>query len=138
MNIPDTFLRQMVDHAEKAFPNECVGFVLGLSNPGAYTSTGLYPTENSHPGEKKRRFLVGPEEYMKAEALAIKENTELIGIYHSHPNHPAIPSEEDQKYAIAGMVYPILSIRNGIFDHLRVWLVNEDRQFEEISFNITK
>jgi proteasome lid subunit RPN8/RPN11 len=68
---------------------------------------------------------------MKGEQYAIERGVQLLGIYHSHPNHPAIPSEHDRVAAQPFFSYVIISVQNGIVDHTRSWLLNEHFQFDE-------
>jgi proteasome lid subunit RPN8/RPN11 len=68
---------------------------------------------------------------MKAEQFAEENNLQLIGVYHSHPNHPAIPSEHDRVAAQPFFSYIILSVINNEFGQLRSWRLNDQQQFEE-------
>ena len=74
------------------YPDECCGALLG-PKPG--TVTEAYPLDNTFPDGQRRRFLVGPDEYRRAEARAAETGLSLLGFYHSHPDHPAEPSQFD-------------------------------------------
>lgn len=68
---------------------------------------------------------------MQAEKFALENDVQLLGIYHSHPNHPAKPSEYDLAAAQPWFSYVIISVMQGKFDHIRSWKLNEASQFEE-------
>ena len=63
--------------------------------------TNILEVNNSKTGDKKRRFEISGKDYMQAEKFALENDFLLLGIYHSHPNHPAIPSEHDRVAALA-------------------------------------
>jgi proteasome lid subunit RPN8/RPN11 len=71
---------------------------------------------------------------MLAEKFAVENDVQLLGIYHSHPNHPAIPSEHDRVAALPYFSYVILSVKDGSIDHIRSWRLNDVSQFEEENF----
>jgi proteasome lid subunit RPN8/RPN11 len=68
---------------------------------------------------------------MTAEQHALDHDWTLLGVYHSHPNHPAIPSEHDRVAAQPFFSYLIISVLNNEIITLRSWLLNDDQQFEE-------
>ncbi|MFI5156000.1 MAG: Mov34/MPN/PAD-1 family protein [Chitinophagales bacterium] len=123
---------RMIEDAIGAFPDECCGFFFGretLENDRQITD--MLVVVNSKPGDKTRRFEISPLDYLKAEQYAIDKNLLLLGVYHSHPNHPAIPSEHDRKSAQPWFSYVIISIMNGEFANLRSWVINNESIFEE-------
>jgi proteasome lid subunit RPN8/RPN11 len=123
---------RMIEDAEGAFPDECCGFIFGNESPeNDRQVTEMMIVMNSKPGDKSRRFEISPLDYMKAEQFAIERDLLLLGVYHSHPNHPAIPSEHDRNSAQPWFSYIILSILNGAFANLRSWALNNDSVFEE-------
>jgi proteasome lid subunit RPN8/RPN11 len=80
----------------------------------------------------RRRFLVRPGDYRAAEARAAETGRELLGFYHSHPDHPAEPSQYDLDHAWPFFSYVIVSVRNGQPRELRSWRLRDDRsQFDE-------
>lgn len=122
----------MIEDAIGAFPDECCGFFFGKETPeNDRLITDLLVVRNSNPGDKTRRFEISPLDYMKAEQYALDRGLLLFGVYHSHPNHPAIPSEHDRKSAQPWFSYVIISIMNGAFAHLRSWVLNNESVFEE-------
>src|SRR4051794_20766488 len=99
----------MRDHAMKDFPDECCGFLYGHDTETYRVIESAAPVENKKEGDKKRRFEISAIDYMKAEQHALKNKTTLLGVYHSHPQHPAIASEHDLKQAMPFFSYIILS-----------------------------
>ena len=80
----------------------------------------------------RRRFLVRPADYLAAERGAKAAGLELIGFYHSHPDHPARPSQHDLDHAWPNFHYVIASVLQGRVDDVRTWFLRDDRsQFDE-------
>lgn len=119
-------------HGESDFPNECVGFLYGSENQGNRTIELAIPIANSKEGDQRRRFEISPIDYIKAEQYALIHQTTLLGVYHSHPQHPAKPSEHDLKQALPFFSYIIVSVMDGQSDLLTSWRLNEtDNIFEQ-------
>ena len=125
----------MNDDAVKAFPDECCGFMFGNEDAAGRVVTLALPINNAAVENRKRRFVISPKDYMKGEQYAIENEVALLGIYHSHPNHPAIPSEHDRVAAQPFFSYVIISVQNGIVDHTRSWVLNDDFQFDEEEYS---
>jgi cysteine synthase B len=116
-------------HAARIYPNECCGALLG---PKAGRVTQAFPLDNTFADSQRRRFLVGPDEYRRAEARATDTGLNLLGFYHSHPDHPAEPSQFDLDHAWPNMHYVIVSVRQGQPKEARSWRLKKDRSaFEE-------
>ena len=142
MIIIDSRIRQLlIDDALNTFPDECCGFLFGREETdGTRLVVDILVVDNSKTGDKTRRFEISPLDYMTAEQHALDHEWTLLGIYHSHPKHPAIPSEHDRKAAQPYFSYVIISVpdkpvEKGISTddtiNLRSWLLNEEQQFEE-------
>lgn len=126
----------MFDDAVKAYPDECCGFVFGHEDAsGKRTITKALPVYNAATENRKRRFVIAPKDYMQAERFADDNNVQFLGIYHSHPNHPAIPSEHDRVAAQPWFSYIIISVKEKGIDHTRSWVLNDDFQFEEEQYD---
>ncbi len=129
-------LIQMQENAEKSFPDECCGFLFGTEQAdGTRQISMLLEVNNSKAGDKRRRFEITGRDYMHAERYALEKELQLLGIYHSHPNHPAIPSEHDRVAAQPFFSYVIVSVMEGRTDHIRSWRLNAESQFEEEIFS---
>ena len=117
-------------HAEADYPNECCGFFYGLEGDIRQVRV-IREVENAKEGDQRRRFQIDPNDYQKAEKFAIERDLDLLGVYHSHPDHPAEPSEHDRKVAMPWFSYIIISVRDGNAEETRSWQLNKERQFEE-------
>src|SRR4030095_5762120 len=132
---PDPLARIEI-HAQSIFPDECCGFLYGIEKTdGTRWISKILEVNNAQAGDKRRRFEITGKDYMQAERFATENNLNLLGIYHSHPEHPAIPSEHDRVAAQPFFSYIIISVMQGVIDHIRSWRLNEASQFEEEIFS---
>ena len=121
-------------HGEESYPEEGAGFLLGAdSGNGNRAVTAIFPLTNSREDEARHnRYLITPEDYLKAELTADKLGLSLIGVFHSHPDHPNRPSEYDREWAQPFFSYIITSVNEGKAIESRSWRLTEDRsKFEE-------
>jgi len=117
-------------HGAETYPNECCGALFGRN--GVVTST--YALPNTTEEGPRRRFLVRPQDYREAEKRAAELKAELLGFYHSHPDHPARPSQYDLDHAWPFFSYIIVSVRAGTPGDMTSWRLREDRSaFDEES-----
>jgi proteasome lid subunit RPN8/RPN11 len=133
MIIIEPRIRQlMIDDAQNTFPDECCGFLFGREeHDGTRLIIDVLVVDNAKTGDKTRRFEISPQDYMTAETHALEHDWTLLGIYHSHPKHPAIPSEHDRQAAQPFFSYVIISVMDRDTVDLRSWLLNQEQQFEE-------
>lgn len=122
-------MEELIANAE-ATQEECCGFLLGVDN-GIRIITHVVPATNIAPSDRHSRFQIDPLEYLHAEKWAIKNELTLLGIYHSHPGSPALPSETDRKNAQPYFSYVIVSAIKQRFSEIRSWQLNLEHQFEE-------
>lgn len=120
-------LDRIRDHGERTFPEECCGFLFGTMNGDDYDVTHIQALDNEQSENRTRRFLISPEQFIAAEKHAAETRLDLIGFYHSHPDHPAIPSDFDRDHALPFYAYVILSVMNGKAETLRSWRLKDDR-----------
>ena len=115
-----------------SFPDECCGFFYGNEDGlGNRSVTEILVVNNAKEGDKRKRFEISAKDYMKAEQYALEKGLQLIGVYHSHPDHPAIPSEHDRRAAQPYFSYIIISVLSNRTTHMRSWRLNDNFQFEE-------
>jgi len=115
-------------HGEQTFPHECCGALVG-GNGRVTAAVALPNTTEEGP---RRRFLVRPSDYQLAERRASELEGELLGFYHSHPDHPARPSQFDLDHAWPNFAYVIVSVMGGSATDMTVWFLKEDRSsFDE-------
>jgi proteasome lid subunit RPN8/RPN11 len=116
-------------HASETYPDECCGAL--IASNGAILEA--FPLPNTTASGARRRFLIGPNDYRLAEARARERRGTLAGFYHSHPDHPAVPSEHDLAQAWPNLTYIIVAVREGTPGDVKSWRLREDRSgFEEI------
>jgi proteasome lid subunit RPN8/RPN11 len=129
--IDPAVIKIMVENALHTFPDECCGFLFGKEAGEERSILQATMVNNAKEGDKRRRFEIKPKDYLEAERFAEEHEFLLLGVYHSHPNHPAIPSEQDRLAAQPWFSYVILSVINNEYAGLRSWRLNEEQQFEE-------
>jgi proteasome lid subunit RPN8/RPN11 len=114
---------------ENAFPNECCGVLIGeIDNSGLKTVKHAEAIHNAfEDGEQYHRFLITPEDMLRAEQTARAMKLDIIGFYHSHPDHPAIPSGYDKDHALPFYSYVIVSVEQGAAKELKSWELAADR-----------
>ncbi len=115
------------DHARDAYPEECAGALVGIDSGGARVVVDVWRAENTHEEERSRRFLIGPLQVKKFEERAEEKEMWLLGFYHSHPDHPAEPSEYDREHAWPGYSYVIASVSGENVEEMRSWSLRDDR-----------
>lgn len=115
-------------HGEETFPHECCGALIGKGDQ----VTDAVALPNTTEEGPRRRFLVRPSDYRLAEQQASERGAELLGFYHSHPDHPAKPSQFDLDHAWPNFAYVIVSVMAGASKAMTVWFLKEDRtSFDE-------
>jgi proteasome lid subunit RPN8/RPN11 len=117
--VPDDIRR----HGSETYPHECCGALIGLDG----VVTGVFPLPNTTEEGPRRRFLVRPDDYRQAERHAREAGGDLLGFYHSHPDHPARPSQYDLDHAWPSFSYVIVSVQNGEPRDMTSWRLREDR-----------
>ncbi len=126
---------EMIDHALKTYPMECCGFVFGKDQLNGRIITEVHTASNNQQGDQRRRFEIDPRDYLKAERHALEKEIMLLGIYHSHPDHPAVPSKHDLKQAVPFFSYLILSTEEKQVKKITSWQLYHE-QFEEEEIEI--
>lgn len=125
-------LEKMHEHAEQTYPDECCGFMYGeYQEDDSRSISRVRPVTNAKEGDKSNRFQIDPLDYQKAEQFALQNKLDLVGVYHSHPDHPGEPSQHDLKQAMPVFSYVIISVQNGVTDHTRSWRLDEQNEFQE-------
>ena len=128
-------------HGVETYPHECCGALLGrdseliknqadaeqkIAAPRKVLS--LYPLSNRNGDSPRNRFMVAADDVRTAEAAAQSQGLEIIGWYHSHPDHPARPSEYDRDHAWPWYSYIIVSVQRGVAEEMTSWRLNDDRR----------
>jgi proteasome lid subunit RPN8/RPN11 len=127
IRISQNHIHAIRDHGRKSYGDEACGVIYGRSRDSDKDVHALVPLANSRDGQRHRRFLITPKDYQRAESEASARGMELLGFYHSHPNHPAIPSTYDLEHAWPFFSYLIVSVWNGQPREVRSFVMNEER-----------
>ncbi len=130
-------------HGARDYPSECCGVLLGTTNGSKKVvrevvalknlrhdperAQELVPLEDPGRESERNRFLIDPQEQLKVEKEARQRGLEVLGYYHSHPDHPARPSNYDREHAWPWYSYVILSVEKGEAKDLTCWRLAEDR-----------
>lgn len=138
IHLPKDRRDEIAAHGARDYPYECCGLLLGrFQSDGAKAVSEVYPISNAREEQAKRnRFLIRPEELMRGERYAEAKGFEVVGFYHSHPDHPAVPSQYDLEHAWPVFSYIVVSVNGGVAGDLRSWEMAADRSSfaeEEIS-----
>jgi proteasome lid subunit RPN8/RPN11 len=121
---------QMTAIGEKGYPHEICGLMLGKGGENRLV-TEVFECGNLNKLKPETRYDMDPKDYMKGEALARQKGLDVVGIFHSHPDHPDKASETDRQAAWPGFSYIIMSIQKGKFVSMKSWVLNAQEQFDE-------
>jgi len=127
IRIPDRLLGEIRAHGTKAYPEECCGALVGQANGAGKVVRMTRPFANRSADARERRYYVGPDAYRVAEAWARAQGLDVVGIYHSHPDHPAKPSDFDREQAWPWYSYVILNVEDGQAGELTSWVLTDER-----------
>jgi proteasome lid subunit RPN8/RPN11 len=132
LRLSQELLSKIHTNGEQAYPEEGAGFMLGADGEERAV-LALYPLSNAREDAARRnRYLFTAADYLKAELEADRLGLILIGVFHSHPDHPNQPSEFDRDWAQPFFSYVITSVRSGKALESRSWRLVEDRsEFHE-------
>jgi proteasome lid subunit RPN8/RPN11 len=145
-------LQEITTHAERTYPDECCGLLIGRfdhrHDSTQRTIVEVWPVANAWSlavveelsavvpeafvglkTAKTERYWIDPSDLLKAQRYARDRQLNVIGIYHSHPDHPAIPSECDRRLAWPNYSYVIVSVQHGKTRETRSWYLDDTQQF---------
>jgi proteasome lid subunit RPN8/RPN11 len=115
-------------HGAETYPHECCGALLGREVDGDLREIlVLFPLVNRRDDSPRNRFSVTSEDVRDAEKAARRHGLDVLGWYHSHPDHPARPSQFDQDHAWPWYSYIIVSVANGEPKDMTSWRLADDR-----------
>jgi len=128
VSLSATVLEAIHAHAVRAYPEEGAGLLLGAFDGDVRRVTRLLPLDNHfRPESRTRRYLISPRDLLAAEDEAEHLGLEVVGVFHSHPDHPARASEFDTQWALPVYSYVITQVRAGVAVESRSWRLAEDR-----------
>ena len=121
-------LEEIRRHAVEAYPNECCGALIARGG----RIVEAFPLPNTTAAEARRRFQISPSDYRQSEQRAVAQEGTLAGFYHSHPDHPARPSQHDLEQAWPNLIYIIIAVTAGEAGDITSWQLRDDRSgFEQ-------
>ena len=135
LNLPENLYNQVIVHLTSAYPNEGAGFLVGKELDDQRFVCMILALDNEwETNETHKRYKITPNAFLEAENTAEKHGLGIIGVFHSHPDHPARPSEYDRKLALPWFSYLIISIYKNRVGHATSWLLsnNRDHFIEEL------
>src|SRR6188768_2044350 len=126
-------------HGAEAYPFECCGALIGSTTADGTDIVEARPLDNITTEGPRRRFRVSSSDYISAERQAAERHADLVGFYHSHPDHPAEPSTYDLEHAWPNFSYVIVAVAGGVAAALRSWRLRGDRSaFDEETRDMTR
>jgi len=137
--LPKRIMNQIGRHALQSYPFECCGLLAGHIREHKRVEA-CYPLTNTCRGIKSR-YDIDPREYLETDKLAQAQGLQIIGIYHSHPDNPARPSDYDLRHAWPAYSYLIVSVREGLIADAKSWMLAEDEQGfepEQMQYEVTQ
>ncbi len=121
-------LKRIHQHGEKAYPEEGAGLLLGETKGNEQQVSEFVSLTNEREEESRHnRYQLSPQDYLMGEELADRLGLDVLGVFHSHPDHPNQPSEFDRQWAWPNFSYLITSVMHGVAVESRSWRLNEDR-----------
>lgn len=133
IDIKKNHIDQIKEHAQKDYPYECCGILLGKFENGEKTVTQVLEILNEKEDENKHnRYLIPSSKILETELYAIKNGLDIVGFYHSHPDHSAIPSSFDVEHALPVYSYLIVSVYDSKAVDFTISVLTPDRaKFEK-------
>jgi len=131
LRLPTDLRRTLETWAHEGYPNERCGLLLGHVTDLVSEVREVVLARNVNVSRVRDRFELDPEDFIKADARARAEGMEIVGVWHTHPDHPARPSQIDRESAWSGWSYVILSVGSGGVNGVRAWRLDGTEFVEE-------
>jgi proteasome lid subunit RPN8/RPN11 len=127
LTLSELVAREIRAHGVGTYPHECCGALLGAEEGAQREVRALHKLINRRTDSPRNRFSVTADDVRDAERAAEQAGLEVVGWYHSHPDHPALPSEFDREHAWPWYSYVIVSVDGGVPKDLTSWQLEDDR-----------
>jgi proteasome lid subunit RPN8/RPN11 len=124
LRLTDAMIRAMRSHGERVYPAECCGAIAGRAQPAKH-AVRLYPLQNQRTDDP-HRYLIDPDQFREVERSVTAAGWEILGFYHSHPDHPAEPSAFDVSHAWPWYSYVIVRVDEGRAADIASWVLATD------------
>lgn len=131
LRLPTDLRRTLETWAHEGYPNERCGLLLGHVTDSVADVREVVLGRNLNFSRARDRYELDPEDFIKADARARAEGMEIVGVWHTHPDHPARPSQTDRESAWSGWSYVILSVGSGGVNSVRAWRLDGAEFVEE-------
>ena len=129
LQISENILNRIHAHGENVYPEEGAGFLLGWDDGVSRQVVDIIPLANaSENTARHNRYLITPQDMLEGEKEAIRRELDIVGVFHSHPNHPNRPSEFDREWAMPWFSYVITSVDEGQAVGSRSWRLADNRE----------
>ncbi|MFZ3073326.1 MAG: M67 family metallopeptidase [Thermodesulfobacteriota bacterium] len=137
VEITKDIFQKILDHARASYPHECCGVLLGEMSPKRIVDA--VKAENTNKERASDRYEMNPDELFRIEKEARQRGFEVVGIYHSHPDHPSRPSEFDRQRGWPEYSYIIVAVKGGTETEAKSWtFIEEDEPFGEEELKVVK
>src|SRR5216117_4415651 len=114
-------------HGEADYPAEACGLIGGAVEGDRKVAVQLVPLVNQRTDSARNRYLIDPESFRRAQEKLDRDGLDIIGVYHSHPDHPPIPSQYDRDHAWPRLVYVIAAVAGRKAGDVKAWILSDDR-----------
>jgi len=118
----------IAQHGERDYPREACGLIGGTVEGERKVAARLEPLANLRDDSPRDRYLISPDAFRDAAERLARDGLEVVGVYHSHPDHPPRPSAFDLEHAWPWLSYVIVGVAHGRAEQSRVWILAEDRR----------
>ena len=128
LRLPGALADEIRRHGEAAYPAECCGAMVGRAEGAAKEVLRLSPAVNRRTDDP-HRYLIAPDDLRRLEREVREAGQEIVGYYHSHPDHPARPSAFDTEHAWPWYSYLIVRVDRGRGADMASWVLDDERPF---------
>jgi proteasome lid subunit RPN8/RPN11 len=115
-------------HGEADYPAEACGLIAGALEGDRKVAVQLVPLVNQRTDSARNRYLIDPDSFRRAQEKLDRDGLEVIGVYHSHPDHPPAPSAFDREHAWPWLSYVIVGVGHGRAGEVKSWVLTDDRE----------
>lgn len=129
---------QVVAEAQRAYPHEGCGMLVGRRSGADFVVTEAPTGANENADRPRVWYDLSPADQLRVSKDAAARGLEVVGYYHSHPDHPAAPSEGDRSRAFGSFVYVIASVENGRYKVMTAWTLDDETAFPEHDAKFTR
>lgn len=136
IHISKAVYEEIINHAKESYPHECCGVLIGST----FETRKIFESQRAENSNKERahdRYIIDPGELNLIDKIARSQGMDVMGFYHSHPDHPDKPSATDREWGQPGYSYFIISVKGGKDVSVRSWMIDgEDGPFKEEKIKI--